>query len=215
MQDCSHQKLADHERQSHRPGRQRVALARQHQGHKTGHEVPGGAEHDGTRQRAGGCGDSETDQQLPQARKHPQRFRRKPPQHHGQQRARRARGQELLDRLVDHRIGETGMMPTRTRSHLHPDDARRDQRGGGPPGEKDHRLSGRIVEPQELRDRGDQRQTAGGGDRRRTIAAERRAGGNLAANRKDVGQRLVEIPHLPTLLYIAKYTRSQSDCKRR
>jgi hypothetical protein len=134
---------------------------------------------------------------LPQARKHPQRFRRKPPQHHGQQRAGCARGQELLDRLVHHRIGEAAMMPTRTCAHLHPDNAGRDKCGGGPPSEKDHGASGRVVEPQELRHRGHQRQTTGGGDRRRAVAAKRRAGGYLAANRKDIGQRLVEIPHCP------------------
>ncbi len=48
-------------------------------------------------------------------------------------------------------------------------------------------MTGRIVKPQKLKERGEESQAAGGGDGCRAIAAERRAGGNLAANCEDVG----------------------------
>ena len=48
-------------------------------------------------------------------------------------------------------------------------------------------MTGWIVKPQKLNARSEQRQTAGGGHGCRAIAAERRAGGDLAADREDVG----------------------------
>ena len=57
-------------------------------------------------------------------------------------------------------------------------------------------MCGGIVEQRILQDRGDQRDAGGRGDRRGAIAAKRGAGGDLAANGDDVGQRLVEIAHL-------------------
>src|SRR5216684_7897546 len=74
-------------------------------------------------------------------------------------------------------------------------------------------MTGRIVEPQELQDGGDQSHAACGGDGRRAITAKRRAGGNLAANCENVGQRLVEIAHSYPGLCNTKYTRVQSKCK--
>src|ERR1044072_1280824 len=68
-----------------------------------------------------------------------------------------------------------------------------------------------------------QRDAACGGDRRRAITAERRAGRKLAADGDDVCQRLVEIAHLFGLhallppaahsLCDTKYTALQSRCK--
>jgi hypothetical protein len=58
------------------------------------------------------------------------------------------------------------------------------------------RLAGGIAEQPELQDRGGQRHGAGCGHRRRAVAAKRGSGRDLAADRHDVGQRLVEIAHL-------------------
>src|SRR5258705_7513581 len=74
-------------------------------------------------------------------------------------------------------------------------------------------MTGWVVEPQQLKDRGDQRQAARGGDSCWAIAAKRRAGGNLASYGENVGQRLVEIAHPLPQLCNAKYTKLQSECK--
>src|ERR1700704_1656837 len=87
------------------------------------------------------------------------------------------------------------MMPLRPRLHLGPDHAGGHQRGRRPAGEKLEGMTGRIVKPPEFKERRKESETAGGGDGRRTIAAKRRAGGDLAADRGDVGQGLVEIAH--------------------
>jgi hypothetical protein len=98
------------------------------------------------------------------------------------------------------------MMPARSRLHLDPDHGPRHQRRRRPAGEKQQRMSGRIFKPQKLNCCREQRQTAGGGDGCRAIAAKRGAGGNLVADSEDVGQRLVQIAHLSPKLCNAKYT---------
>src|ERR1700716_4683148 len=114
---------------------------------------------------------------------------------------------------MDHRIGETRMMPTRPRQHLDPDHCPGHQGGRSPAAEERQRVTGRIVKPQKLKERSEEGQTAGGGYGCRAIAAKRRAGGNLAANCKDVGQCLVEIAHPLPQLCSTKHIRSQSKCK--
>ena len=53
-----------------------------------------------------------------------------------------ARRQELLDRLMDHRVGEAGMMAARARLHLDPDDPAAHERSDRPSREEDERLGG-------------------------------------------------------------------------
>src|ERR1700738_3768353 len=98
------------------------------------------------------------------------------------------------------------MMPARPRLHLDPDHGPGHQRSRSPAREENQRLTGWIAEPQKLKERGDQSQTAGGGDRSRTITAKCSASGNLAANCEDVGQSLVEIAHLTSALRCKVYT---------
>ena len=135
--------------------------------------------------------------QLPQAGKHPQRFRGEAAEHHREQEPGDAGRQKLFDRLVNHRVGKAGMVAAGARLHLDPDDSAAHQRGDRPTGEKDDRCAGRIVEPEELRDRGQKREGTGRGHRLRAIAAKRRSRRNLAADGEDVGQRFVEVPHHP------------------
>src|SRR3981081_3224692 len=104
-------------------------------------------------------------------------------------------------------------MPTRPRQHLDPDHCPANQGGRSPAGEERQRVTGRIVKPQKLKERSEEGQTAGGSDGCRAIAAKRRAGGNLAANCKNVGQCLVEIAHPLPQLCNTKHIRSQSKCK--
>ena len=184
----------------------------EHQARKTRDEIPGADERDGARQRAGRGEDAEADQNLPQPRKHPQRLGREFPQHHGEQRAGGADGEELLDRLIDHRIGKAGMMPARARLHLDPDHRGGDRGSRRPHREKDERLRGRIFEPDVLRERGDQRQTAGGGDRRRAITAKRRAGAIWLRMAK-MSARALSRSRMVLSLYNAKYTRMQRKRK--
>ncbi len=124
---------------------------------------------------------------------------RKLPHHHGEQNAGNACGEELLDRLVDHGVGETRMMAARARAHLDPDDQAAECSGNEPAEKEAERLARGIAEQPELQHRGHERDRAGRGHGRRAVAAERGAGRDLAADRHDVGQCLVEIAHLQTL----------------
>ena len=135
-------------------------------------------------------------QHLPKSRQHPQRLRREFPEHRREQDAGDAGGQELLDRLVNHGVGETRMVPARSRPHLDPDHHRRQHCGRRPAGKEGKRIVGGIVEPVRLQERGAKRDAAGRGHRRGAIAAKRRTRGELAANGDNVGQGLVEIAHL-------------------
>src|SRR5581483_5897905 len=196
MDDGRHQELADHERQAHGPGRQRVAVAGDDQHDEARDEIPGAGEGHRARQRADGGEHAERDQDLPEPRQHPQRLRREFPQHHREQHAGNAGRQELLDRLVDHGIRKTGMMPPRPRQHLDPDHGGGERRGRRPAEQESQWIRRGLRQQEMLQDGGDQRDAAGGGDGRRAIAAERGAGRKLAADGDDVGQRPVEIAHL-------------------
>src|ERR1700730_16136702 len=97
------------------------------------------------------------------------------------------------------------MGSTRSGLHRNQDQAPRQRRPRPPADEKGQRMAGRVVEPPELRDRREQRHAAGSSDGFRTIAAKRRAGGNLVANGEDIGQRLVEIAHVSTTPITLQY----------
>ncbi|MGY3107314.1 hypothetical protein ACVWW7_003941 [Bradyrhizobium sp. LM6.9] len=86
-------------------------------------------------------------------------------------------------------------MAARTCAHLDADDQARERGGNEPAEEEAERLAGGIPEQPELQDCGEKRDRAGRGHRRRAVTAECRAGRDLAADRHDVGQCLVEIAH--------------------
>src|SRR3569833_2894820 len=109
------------------------------------------------------------------------------------------------------------MEATRARPHFDPDHRQRDE-GSKPPAEQeDRRLRGRIIEQNILQQCRQQRDGGCPGHRRRSVAAECRSGGELAANGNDVGERLVEVTHLTpwrkqsSRIYFA--TQSIPDCK--
>ena len=59
--------------------------------------------------------------------------------------------QKLLHRLMNHRIGETGMMAPRTALHLDPDDDRREACGPDPSRDEQTGTPARIRQPNALR----------------------------------------------------------------
>ena len=214
MQDRRHQQLADRERQAHGPGRQRVALARQQQDGKARDEIPGARERDRARQRADG---GEHAERTPAPATGPaastafpaRTSRASPPA------ARRRHRREETARPPDgswHRRGpnDAGASGPASRSRSTPPTTarRRPSRRKMPPDERSDRRA-REIEA----DRGEQRHAAGGGDGGRTIAAKRRAGGDLAANGEDVGQRLVEVAHLDGCLSLNFVPQSIPDAK--
>src|SRR6516162_2129556 len=100
------------------------------------------------------------------------------------------------------------MMPARARHHLGPDHRARQCCRRGPAEQECQGIVSGIVEEEILQDGGDERDGTGCCDRRGPVAAEYRAGCELATDGADVRQRLVEIAHravcLPWLC-VAKY----------
>ena len=85
---------------------------------EAGGEIPDADREHAARQRAAGREDAEAEHDLPQAGQHPQRVRREAVEHDGQQRAGDAGRDELLDRRIQHLVGEAAVDAARARDHL-------------------------------------------------------------------------------------------------
>ncbi len=97
------------------------------------------------------------------------------------------------------------------------------QRRRDPEAEEQARPRSGIPEPQGLSRRAGEREAAGAGHRRRAQSAERRIAGDLRPDGHDVGQRLIQVLHVPqapgrsmpsTPLCIAKYRRGRLTASR-
>ena len=137
----------------------------------------------------------------------------KPHQHEGQERAGHGRGDELLQRRVDHLVRHGEMQPPRPRHGLGADQRGGDDGGADPDGEIGADLLAWTIEPQRLHAGCQHRDDTGQRDRGRTIAAELGGARHLPLDRVDVGERLAQFLHRGPVLYDAKYTTWQSSSR--
>ena len=181
--------------------------ARQRERREARREIPDADREHAARQRAARREHAETEHDLPQAGQQPQRVRRVAIEHDREQRAGDAGRNVLLDRRVQHLVGKSAMLAARARDHLGAGEDHGERRHAGPQREIGERRCGRIGQIERLQRAGEQREHPGRRDRHRPVAAELRAARHLAADRRDVRQRALEVLHpVPILLYNAKYT---------
>ncbi len=187
--------LADTVGHRHRVGRECARVVGEGEAGEAGGEIPhAGAEHR-ARQRTAGREDAEAEHDLPKPRQHPQALRRKSVEHDREQHARHAGRNELLGRRMDHLVGQAGVDAPRARDHLDADQDDADDGGRDPQGEVGEDVGRGVGQPQRLHPGGGDRQHAGRRNGHRTIAAKLGAARHLTSDRRDVGQRLVQVSH--------------------
>ena len=174
--------------------RQRSGV-RQRERYETCRQIPHSHREHAGRQRPARGKHAETEDDLPEARQEHQRAFRVAMDDDGEQHPGDARRNVLLDRSVEHFIGKAAMLASRARDHFGPGHDQGENRHPTPQREIGERRCDRVGEVEHLSQCGDEREHSARRDRDRPVAAKLRAARQLAADRRDVRQCPLEVPH--------------------
>src|SRR5438034_81166 len=190
----SREELPHSEPAAHRRGRGRELTARERDGAEPRGQVPPADPEDRGGQEAAGREHAEAEDHLPEAREHPGGLRGRCEQHEREEPARRGGGHELLHGRPQHLLGEGAVDAARAGDHLEADETGADERRPRPERQIGGDVARRVVEERRLGPGGDEGEEPGGRERRGAVATEDDTARDLTADRRDLRERLVQVP---------------------